>query len=252
MEPNYYKEYYILERNNWWFKARSYIISKQIKKLNLPTNAQILNVGAATFKSSEMLNSYGKVTSAEYDKGCCDFVTKELGKEMVNCSATEMPFEDNSFDMVCAFDVIEHIEDHEIALKEMDRVLKIDGVMFITVPAFQFLWSSHDDINHHFRRYTKGQLKDLFVKNIKKSSIVKLSYFNSILFLPILLMRRISSINKNKKPKKKKSDFKKFEFLSGLEKIFYWIFKSEAKLLSVINFPLGVSLMIISKNKIND
>ena len=71
-----------------------------------------------------MLSKFGEVTSLEYDKYCCEFLKEKTGIEAINASLTELPFSDNSFDLVCAFDVIEHIEDHEKAVDEIFRVLK--------------------------------------------------------------------------------------------------------------------------------
>ena len=166
MDKKFYQEYYTLEREGWWFKARLSILESYCKDLAVNTNIKILNVGAATGATSEMLSRYGEVTSLEYDKFCCEFLKVKTGIEAINASLTELPFKNNTYDLICAFDVIEHIEDHEKALDEIYRVLRPHGKYFLTVPAFQSLWSNHDVVNHHYRRYTKkkfGKGKRIFL-----------------------------------------------------------------------------------------
>lgn len=247
MNKEYYKEYFDLERNNWWFLARRNILKSQIDKvIQSSGKLKILNIGIATGASSEWLSGFGEVTSIEYDKEVCEFVRNELGLEVINGSITDLPFENNTFDLVCAFDVIEHVEDDEKAVLEMKRVCKEQGHLFITVPAFMHLWSEHDEINLHHRRYTLPGLSALTLKcgleNIKFKS-----YFNTFLYLPIYSMRFGSVLNKKKKEGQPKSDFSKIK-IPFLEKIFYLIFNSENILLKKgKKLPFGVSIMIISQ-----
>ena len=198
MQHDYYKEYYELERNHWWFVAREGILSNYIQQLiqqeKLPSaDLKILNVGCGPGRSSEYLSKFGKVTSIEYDKFCCEFASEKTGLEIINGSITELPFSDNSFDLVCAFDVIEHVEDDLLAVNEMKRVVKDEGIIFITVPAYMSLWSHHDEINQHFRRYKLHEVDRLF-KFDKNGKTIFSSYFNFFLFLPITLINN-SEIN---------------------------------------------------------
>ena len=251
MDKNYYKEYYLLERKHWWFRVREQIILQTFKKFEKQHNSlKILNVGCATGRSSEYLAHFGEVTSVEYDKDCCQFLTEELHLPVVNASATDLPFEQGSFDWVCAFDVIEHIEDHQKAVQELCRLAKPGGHVFVTVPAFMDLWSKHDVINHHFRRYRLPELKALFSGD-QPGQIIYKTYFNSILFLPIWLFRKISNIiYSDKNEKTLHSDFDDPEKNKIRGAIFYTIFYFEKILLNFITFPFGVSAMLIwKKNK---
>ena len=227
MDPKFYKEYYKLERSHWWFTARLEILESVFKKHILKARSgelNILNVGVATGATSEMLSKYGKVTSVEYDKECCDFLEEKTGIKAINASLTELPFEDNSFDLVCAFDVIEHIEDDGLAVSEIQRVLKIEGFSFVTVPAFQFLWSNHDVVNHHYRRYTKSNLNALFEDFTLKFS----SYFNFWLFFPIAIVRFILNLlPSSKKGETSGSDNEVLSSSNTLNKILKTVFKSE-------------------------
>lgn len=248
MQQDYYKEYYDLERNHWWFVAREKIISNHVKKLirdkHLPEKEiKILNVGCGPGRSSQYLSKFGKVTSIEYDKECCEFASEKTGLEIINGSITQLPFSDKSFDLVCAFDVIEHVEDDQLAVNEMKRVVKEDGVIFITVPAFMSLWSHHDVINHHFRRYKIKEIERLFEKQ-KEGNKIFVSYFNFILFPPIYLIRQLSNlfISDEKRPGSG-SDFETFK-PGIMNTLLYNVMGFESKLLnSNFKLPFGVSIL---------
>ncbi len=249
MEKNYYIEYYQYERNHWFFKARNKIILDHITGLvgKDQNQLKILNVGVATGYTSVLLKSIStNITSVEYDEECFDFTNQNVPDiGLVQGSILELDFQDNEFDLVCAFDVIEHIEDDKLGLSEMERVCKPDGHVVITVPAFMSIWSHHDVINHHFRRYKKKQLKSLFSDT---SKLVFLSYFNFWLFLPVLMFRKINNIfkitEKNNSDSEVGSDLQLFNKDSLGSSILYSVFSSESSLLKKrIKFPFGVSLL---------
>lgn len=250
MDKLYYKEYYRLEREHWWFRARLKILEQITKdlKIQIKSELKILNAGAATGATSIMLKKYGDVLSLEYDQDCAKFLSKVLDENILNDSLTDLPLESQTFDIVCAFDVIEHIEAHEDAIRESNRVLKNGGYLFITVPAFEILWSKHDDINHHYRRYRIKELKKLLIGNGFK--IEYHTYFNFFLFLPIFIIRFFSKIFPEKKISEGTgSDFESLNY-SFLNKLLYWIFLSESFLMKhKFRFPFGVSAMIIAKKQ---
>jgi len=248
MQHDYYKEYYELERKHWWFVAREKIISNFINK-NIAHQGQntktlrILNVGCGPGRSSEYLSQFGQVTSIEYDKFCCEFAAQKTGLEIIHGSITELPFEENSFDLVCAFDVIEHVEDDALAVSELKRVVKNDAHILITVPAFMSLWSHHDVINHHFRRYKLAEIKRLFDKE-NNGKMLFSSYFNFFLFTPIYAFRMVSNMLKSgAKRTGSGSDFE--AFTPGIFNTFlFHLMKFESKFLNnKIKLPFGVSIL---------
>ncbi len=247
MDRSYFKEYYNLERKNWWFTVRRKILSERIGHvLQNPTNISSLNVGAATGTTSDMLTQFGKVMSVEYDEDCCQFTQSFLSTPIIQGSITELPFENENFDLVCAFDVIEHVADHAKAVDEMIRVCKPGGHIAITVPAYKFLWGEHDVINQHFKRYTRYELLELFKKH--KGKIIYHSYFNSLLFIPIAAFRLLANLIKKLKSNKKvkpESDHAIFgtqgffnTLLAGIFSIDYYLLKWGFR------FPAGVSVMV--------
>jgi len=250
MEQEYYKDYYKLERKHWWFVAREKIIIDTFERIsNKKSGLKILNVGCATGRSTEYLSQYGEVTSIEYNEDCCKFLREELKMPVINASATDLPLESESYDWVCSLDVVEHIEDHEKAVQEMARVLKPGGHIFLTVPAFMDLWSKHDLINHHFRRYKMDELTSLFKPELNGNIIYK-TYFNSILFPLIWIFRKISSLFiKDMKYDSNDSDFDDPDKNKVKGFIFYNIFYLEKFLLRKMSFPFGVSAMVVWQKK---
>lgn len=246
MDKNYYIEYFDLERNNWWFKARLEIIRTQVSRFaNGRKDLRILNIGVATGATSVMLQEFGTVKSVEYDPDCFAFVKERLDIDLEQGSILELRFADNSYDLVCAFDVIEHVEPDQIAADEMIRVCAPGGNIMVTVPAFMFLWGTHDVVNQHFRRYTRNQLNKLFGKSQKLYS----TYINTLLFLPISVVRLISKII----PFKREGSGSDFGLIQNkwINGIFHAVFLSENILLkSGISLPFGVSaLSVFRKTK---
>jgi ubiquinone/menaquinone biosynthesis C-methylase UbiE len=240
MDKNYYPEYYDLERSNWWFLARLQIIRSQVAAIaNGRKTLKILNVGAGTGATSQMLQEFGNVISVEYNEDCVAYVNQRLNFNMVQGSILDLQYPDNYFDLVCAFDVIEHVEDDKLAVNEMFRVCKPQGNVFITVPAFMFLWSQHDVINHHYRRYTKKQL----IEVVQRKPVQYCTFFNSILFLPIAAMRLLGKLI----PFKRKGSGSDFGLINSrlLNALFYKLFIAENALLKrCISLPFGVSLLM--------
>ena len=247
MKSEYIKEYGRLEVSHWWFAVRKKIILQSISHYVSPRhNLTILNIGAAAGASSKWLEVFGKVRSVENETL---FVEHLLNNniDVINASAEKLPFEDNSFDMVCAFDVIEHIEEDKNALEEMKRVCRPGGKVCITVPAYQYLWGSHDVVNGHKRRYSFSSFK----QKIPTQLVIKYStYFNTLLFIPILLARKMQRLFGNKNIEA--SDFENFKQSDLSAKICRFIFGLELPLLKMIRLPFGVSLLVLLEKNISD
>ncbi len=264
MNQDYYKNYYHLERNHWWFVVRLEILKQELQKiavLEKKSKRKILNIGIATGKTSEMLSQFGEVTSVEYDAVCAEFVRQKLNIEVIEGSILELPFEENSFDWVCAFDVVEHVKDDKKAISEMTRVCKEQGKICITVPAFQSLWSHHDEINQHFKRYKMNEILKLFdlqskkIDNTSSFKILRKTYFNSFLFIPIWLFRKLNFLIPQQFIRKGSgSDFEIYKENRFLDSILKGIFRIEKKILRKnISFSFGVSLLFfIEKQKHRD
>ena len=248
MDSNYYRLYFDLERNHWWFKARMDLLSQYIKKfIYRGQPLKVLNVGAATGATSMMLNQFGDVESIEYNLDCIAFTRGKINLQINHGDINSLEFQDNHFDLICVFDVIEHVEDHNQAIRELTRVCKKQGHILITVPALMSLWSEHDVINHHFRRYNLNEMNALLSNDL---DINYTSYFNFYLFPFTYFYRKLSNLFNSIIPQKKsKSDFEKVK-LGMISKILYKIFKSERVYLNgQIKLPFGVSIFAHAQKK---
>ncbi|MFT3910680.1 MAG: class I SAM-dependent methyltransferase [Ferruginibacter sp.] len=246
MNKEYVQQYAKLEREHWWFLVRQKIILQFLQKHIASPGKQlrVLNVGAAGGASSEFLKAFGDVVSVETEPLFIEYL-RQQNIVVTEASITKLPFNDNCFDLVCAFDVIEHVADDVQAMKEMERVCKKDGSICITVPAFMSLWSQHDVVNGHHRRYKKNGLRSLFEKTILLKPI-EITYFNSLLFLPILMTRKMSNLfRKNKK--QTESDFTYFKTSSLSNSILKKIFAVELTTMKLFHFPFGASLIAVLK-----
>ena len=243
MDSNYYKDYFELERNHWWFLARNEIIRSQVEELYQSNGGplKIINVGVATGATSEMLANFGEVTSIEYEQDCIDYIKSKIDIDIQLGTILDLKYPDETFDLVCSFDVIEHVENDQLAASELIRVCKKDGFVFITVPAFMSIWSQHDVINHHVKRYVISEIHALFSNVLVRKYV---SYFNFPLSIPIFIVRFFDRlIPGNIKRNKTNSDF---DVVSNawLNKLFYKIFISEkAFIKKKFHFPFGVSIM---------
>lgn len=243
MDRAYYTEYFELERNHWWFHVRGQIIMDRIRKLANGKELKILNVGAGTGFTSELMQEFGEVKSVEYDQVCADLVRDKLKIDIVQGSITELQYEDNSFDLVTAFDVVEHVEDDLLAVSELHRVCKPGGHVLITVPAFMSLWGHHDVINHHFKRYLKKEIRELF-KPLSGEEVHQ-TYFNTILFWPIWVFRNIAKLMpKSWTRSGAGSDATVGKSGGIIDSVLRLVFGIERPLIrSGIRFPFGVSFI---------
>jgi SAM-dependent methyltransferase len=180
-----------IEADHWWFVGRRLLFSDLIKGLDLPLDAETLDVGTSTGTNLRLLRDLGfaRITGVDQSPDAIRFCAeKGLGAvQLGDIAALQLP--DRRFDLVLATDVIEHVHDDLAALQELRRVLKPGGYLLLTVPAFHLLWGLQDDVSHHKRRYRlHNLLKMLAVADLFPR---RYFYFNYLLFLPILAARRL-------------------------------------------------------------
>lgn len=239
MEDIMYKLIYQTEQKNWWYKVRRRIIQRLINRYKLCQQPMILDVGCGTGLLLKELERMGKVYGIDSSSLAVSFCKTRGISDVKQGDATNIPFDDCTFDVVLALDILEHVKDDYLALREIKRVVKKQGVIIIFVPAFKFLWGKSDKISRHYRRYAKKELINLIERNNLK--ILRFSYFNFFLFIPIALSRMLVRIFNIKI--KSENDLK-FNFINN---ILYGIFWCEIFLLKHTNFPFGVSMLLVCK-----
>jgi SAM-dependent methyltransferase len=249
MQSEIYAQMAYLEKKHWWFTARRKIIDAQIKQLNLPAQADILEAGCGTGGNLAMLSRYGKLWAIEPNQEAKSIATASIQNQQIVLDTgslpDKIPFENQQFDLIVLLDVLEHLEADVDSLLALKQRLKPNGVLLITVPALPFLWSKHDEIHHHFRRYTHKTIRQCLGK--AKLRIGKLSYYNFWLFPVVLSVRLLSRAFKERQEKKQNSTDLTLS-PPWLNNTLHTLFASERYLLKYITLPIGVSLIVTAYN----
>jgi SAM-dependent methyltransferase len=176
-----------VDEHHWWYRGRRRIIRSELDKLPLPAGARVLDAGCGSGRTLEELQSYGEVHGIELSPEAAE-IAKGRGIGDVRIGRLEdLPWEDGIFDLVTCLDVIEHTPDDRATLRELRRVTKPGGWLLVTVPAYQALWSSHDEANHHYRRYARDALRSAAVD--AGWLVERVTSFNSLLLAPAAAVR---------------------------------------------------------------
>ena len=163
MERVVYQQMAELDDRHWWYRARRRVIADLIQReAQPPANAQVLEIGCGTGHNLAMLGGFGHIEGLELDEEARAISERRLGRKVMSSPLPELAGVPNGhYDLIGAFDVIEHIDDDRGALASIATKLKPEGRFVMTVPAHQWMWSAHDVVNHHKRRYSKASLKAL-------------------------------------------------------------------------------------------
>ena len=190
MEEHVYQQLYDLEDAHWWFRGRRAVIHALLDRADLPAHPRILDAGCGTGRNLVELAAVGDAHGIDPSTDAIAFCRRRGLGQVAEAGVEAMPFEPGAFDLVVATDVIEHIDDDVGALRELRRVARPGGTLLLTVPAYMWLWSQHDDSHHHRRRYTLPRLR----RSVAAAGWrpVTESYFNTTLLPPIALLRMLA------------------------------------------------------------
>lgn len=228
-----------VESGHWWYRVRRELVIALLAKYCRP-GCEMLDIGCGPGLLLKELKAKGYQAQGIDMSGLAVAYCRNKGlSDVQQGSATALPFTDNSFDVILLLDVLEHIENDKAALAEAKRVLKHDGLIIIFVPCFSWLWGYQDIISQHFRRYTLGGLQGALENNF---TVVRKTYFNFFLFIPILVIRGLMNLLKLQDQREAKMNN------PALNKILYFIFFLEKKLINLGGrFPFGVSALLVAK-----
>ncbi|HEX4483993.1 MAG TPA: methyltransferase domain-containing protein [Solirubrobacteraceae bacterium] len=194
MDRDYELQTHQAEDRHWWYRGRRSVLDKVIADMRLPARAEILDAGCGSGRNMIDLARHGTVTGVELSQASVELARKRDAGEVIEGSVLEMPFEVGRFDLAASLDVIEHLEDDLAALRELRRVVKPGGTLLVTVPAYQWLWSGHDVVNHHYRRYTRRTLQRVGEQAGWQQA--RTTYFNSLLLPAAILLRVLDRFNR--------------------------------------------------------
>ena len=190
MDPSLFTTFAAVERSHWWFTARRDIVLTVAQRF-LPEGAPILDVGCGTGYFLEGAGNRYDAWGVDPSPLAVDLCRARGLERVVQGSAYDLSaVADRRFEAAFFLDVIEHLDDDARALREAMRVLAPGGLVIITVPAFMFLWSEHDVVNQHRRRYRRPHLAALLGE--VGLGVERLTYFNFFLF-PLATADRLAS-----------------------------------------------------------
>jgi SAM-dependent methyltransferase len=176
-----------LDDRHWWYRGRRRVIRAELDRLPLAPRARVLDAGCGSGRTLQELVDYGSVAGIELDHDAAELARGRGFAEVVVGRVQELPWAENWFHLVTCLDVIEHTPDDRVTLGELRRVCRPGGFLLVTVPAYQALWSRHDEANHHFRRYSRRSLLQAGLQ--AGWAPVRSSSFNSLLLAPAAVVR---------------------------------------------------------------
>jgi SAM-dependent methyltransferase len=193
MDRDYELQTHQAEDRHWWYRGRRTVIERVLTGMRLPARARILDAGCGSGRNMVDLARHGTVTGVELSETSVALARARNVGEVISGSVLEMPFPADSFDLAVSLDVIEHLEDDLGALQEMRRTVAPGGSLLVTVPAYPWLWSGHDEINHHHCRYTRRSLEAVAEQSGWEQ--VRTTYFNSLLLPAAIILRVLERLS---------------------------------------------------------
>jgi SAM-dependent methyltransferase len=239
MDRSVYQRIREIETDHWWFSGRRRIIGAVIQRLALPSSARILEVGCGTGGNIDLLRGFGAVRAAEPDRDAREYAAQRTGLLVDHGVLPDgLPYPEASFDLVCAFDVIEHVEDDAGAVAALSRLVDGGGVVLTTVPAYAWMWSRHDELHHHKRRYGLNEYCRLFER--AGLTIERASYFNAALAPLAMLQRLAKRLLRSTSPD---------DVLPkpALNRMLGAVFSAERLWLAKADLPFGLSILVVAR-----
>ncbi len=235
---------YQVEESHWWYIGRRQIIATFVQQICSKIEGHrphILDVGCGTGANLILLSQFGDAEGVDVSPDALAFC-RERGIENVRLGAAEaLPYEDGTFDLVTAFDVVEHMDDDVAGLREMRRVLRPGGRILLFVPTFMFLWGVQDEVSNHRRRYRLSELGR--VVRQAGFEVERATYANITFLAPIFLVRKLMRLTGMRTATENSIN------IPALNGVFARILGAESKALRFMNFPIGVSGLCMARVK---
>jgi len=237
-----YDELAAVEGRHWWFQGRRRILAdvlrRRLRTLGRPV--RIVDVGSGTGEMLDMLQEFGSVVGLDASPKAIGYCRARFGDDLQVCLGRIPDDVPAGADLITAFDVVEHLEDDQGALAGLHDRLADDGVFVCTVPAFPFLWSDHDVVHHHYRRYTRSVLRHRLEE--AGFQVERISYFNTTLFPAAAAVRLL---HRARRGASSGSDVAVPP--SWANRSLLAVFGAERFLLRFMSLPFGVSLLAVCR-----
>jgi SAM-dependent methyltransferase len=245
MNPEYEQLYYRVEERHWWMCARRQLCAWLVQQA-VRDDARILEIGCSGGLLLQQLRAkgYRHLTGIDISPAAIERSRARGLPDTHVMDAQKLTLGQERFDVIVASDVLEHLADDNAALTAWRETLRPGGWLFVFVPAFQFLWSEHDEANRHFRRYRRQELRGRLERAgfiVKRSS-----YWNVFLFPPALLVRLVKRLLPRRPETGGRSDLHEAPKLLN-ESLKLLVGIENASLALGVNWPLGVSVMAVAR-----
>lgn len=239
MERIVYDRMAELDQLHWWYRARRDVLAALIERtVRPPSDAKVLEVGCGTGHNVPALERFGSVDAVEIDDEARAHAERRLGRRVLSSPLPELSdVPRGHYDLVASLDVVEHVDDDQAAVAALGACLKPGGKLLLTVPAHQWMWSAHDELNHHKRRYSKAGLARLI--DGSPLALETVGYFNSILF-PLAVAARLASKVTGRAGGGDALPPKPLNYL------FERAFAAERRLIGRVSLPPGLSLYAVA------
>lgn len=242
MDVTAYEQMAAVEDRHWWFVGRRHIVGGFLRRLGLRPSAQVLEIGCGTGGNLKLLAGFGRVSAVECHEPAATLAcAKASGHADVRVGyfPHDVDFQGQRFDLICMLDVLEHIEDDAMALRDLVPVLGAGGKIVLTVPAYPSLYGPHDRMLHHHRRYTRTELFHAIER--AGLTVVDHTYFNSFL-LPLAWLMRWKDRLLPSASGGKGGQALPHPLINGM---LLSVLRLEAWCLERIRFPFGLSMLCV-------
>ena len=230
-----------VEDQHWWYRGRRRVLARVIDSLHLARGARILDAGCGSGRNMVELARRGTVTGIELSPMSVAAARARGVGDVVEGTVEDLPFDDDSFDFAVCLDVIEHLDDDGQTLRELRRVVAPGGMLLVTVPAYPSLWSSHDVVNHHRRRYTRAAL--LAVARESGWEAKRTTNFNALLLPAAMAYRWLERLTRRTMGERS-SDLERTP--PWLNRVLFVPLYLEAQLVGRgVRIPAGLSLLAV-------
>ena len=176
-----------LDERHWWYRGRRRVLNAVLERVRPPAGARLLDAGSGSGRTLDELARFGSVAGVELNPLGVEAARARGHLDVREAPVESIPYPDAAFDLVTCLDVIEHTPDDVRSLRELRRVTRPGGAVVVTVPAYPRLWSRHDEVNGHYRRYTRRALRRAAAG--AGLQVEWMTSFNAAYLLPAALVR---------------------------------------------------------------
>lgn len=244
MEHEHQQRYYELGKTYWWLAGKYRILADVVARSFKPKSprAMVLDLGCGPGNLLDFLRPHGEPFGSDFSTDALRFCRGRGYGRIFRADFHTLPIRSESFDLVTAIDVLEHLADDRKAIVELHRIMRPGGLLIVSVPAFQFLWGDHDTIYGHHRRYTTGEVRERL--EAAGFQMKKLSYFEPLFLAPLYVFRNLKKLFVKGGEIADRDDF--IRLPGALNSLLCSFIAAERFPLRFMSFPFGVTILAVA------